>query len=748
MNEVALKSMRDNAINQENAKVNNGILVASQLSAQSTRALVDFIKPTFDEYSVETRQQNDQLITTIHAFGRVIEVIAAEISDVIDEVDEIKKERKEKNQALIGVISPSKSNEVVQTEPTPEVKPMLIANESVKAIADALVPYKDEVTKQLTVITNNSKELVQYQAKQAANDKENKINALVKKDSPVKKGPIVKNKVGGGLDLKGLLKNLMPLLKKFLSPITWITTIIAEVLPWVIIIGAFIVGFFKEASLKIKAYALAALGVFVFLWRALTGHFLHDIKLIGKFIWGALKWAWGVIKAFFGWIKSAKVTEHVANMKNALAEKARNAWAWTKDKALFVYKKTLALKEFLLAKARNAWAFAKEKAMFLFKKGLALKDWALSKIRHTTKLGLMAKDSALSTASHTAKMGNALKEFGMSVVEHVMRIGNYIKEFAMSVLEHVMKIGNVIKDFAMSVIRHGADMARIAYALACELGKFIKEMIVTGLKLIHAVALFIADMARVVFQIAMAAMQYILIAAAIVAIVALVGLVLYGLVKVIMMIVPMIVGAITSFFKAAWEVIKDIIKTLADFLVPIGKAIIEFLADLNPGIIIIKLIKGLFSAIKDLFTGDNDEVEGEASEQSSSVAKNGISEGEYKYMEQQKMNLFDSKMNQVLRQMKAIKIATTLGTLASTVTAKFFGVNPQNGQTAPQGTSSFAQTVATDSSNVKDQIAKNNKDENYNEVLDDIKKLLVAIRDKEIVVNTGEKKTGLFSLFG
>ena len=84
MNEVALKSMRDNAINQENAKVNNGILVASQLSAQSTRALVDFIKPTFDECSVETRQQNDQLITTIHAFGRVIEVIAAEISDVID----------------------------------------------------------------------------------------------------------------------------------------------------------------------------------------------------------------------------------------------------------------------------------------------------------------------------------------------------------------------------------------------------------------------------------------------------------------------------------------------------------------------------------------------------------------------------------------------------------------------------------------------------------------------------------------
>lgn len=719
MNEVALKSMRDNAINQENAKVNNGILVASQLSAQSTRALVDFIKPTFDEYSVETRQQNDQLITTIHAFGRVIEVIAAEISDVIDEVDEIKKERKEKNQALIGVISPSKSNEVVQTEPTPEVKPLLIVNESVKAIADALVPYKNDVTKQLTIITNNSKELVKYQAKQASKEKENKINALVKKNSPVKKGPIVKNKVGGGFDLKLLLKNLMPLLKKFLSPYPWIATIVAELLPWIIIIGAFIVGFFKEAGLKVKTYILGAFGIFVFLWRALTGHFLKDIKSIGKFIWGAIKWAWNAIKGFFGFAKNLKVTEHAANMKNALAEKARNAWAWTK-----------------------------EKAMFLFKKGLALKDWALSKIRHTTELGLMTKDSALNTATHTAKMANAIKEFGMSVVEHVMKIGNYIKEFAMSVLEHIIKIGNIIKDFAMSVIRHGADMAKIAFSLACELGKFIKEMILTGIKMIHAIALFIADMVRVVFQIAMAAMQYLLIAAAIIAIVALVGLVLFGLVKVIMMIVPMIVNVITSFFKAAWEVIKNIITTLADFLLPIGKAIIKFLADLNPGIIIIKLIRGLFSAIKDLFTVDNNKIEGETSEQSSSVSKNGISEGEYKSMEQQKMNLFDSKMNQVLRQLKAIKIATTLGTLASTVTAKFFGVNPQNGQSAPHGTTSFAQTVATDSSNVKDQIVKNNKDKNYNAVLDEIKKLLVAIRDKEIVVNTDEKKSGLFSLFG
>ena len=343
-------------------------------------------------------------------------------------------------------------------------------------------------------------------------------------------------------------------------------------------------------------------------------------------------------------------------------------------------------------------------------------------------------------------MATTAKENVMNTAVHSSRIGAVLKEMAMTVAEHVMKLANIVKEFAMSVIRHVADMARIAYGLACELGKFIKEMIVTGLKMIHAVALFIADMARVVFQIAMAAMQYLLLAAAVIAIVALVGLIIYGLIKVIGLIAPMIANVITSFLSAAWEIIKNIAGTLVEFLAPVGKAVIDFLMALNPVYLIIKLITGIAGAIKDFFKSDEKEVEAEEPVSEEAASALGVTADAYNNMEQQKMNLFDSKMNAVLKQIKDLGKVIMLSAAATMVTAKFFGVNPQNGQAAPQGTSMFAQTVATDGSTASESVEKENTSNDYNNVLEQMIKLLQEIRDKKIEV-ASEKKGGLFNIF-
>ena len=359
---------------------------------------------------------------------------------------------------------------------------------------------------------------------------------------------------------------------------------------------------------------------------------------------------------------------------------------------------------------------------------MALKKWTLDTIHHAAQMATTAKENVMNTAVHSS------------------RIGAVLKEMAMSVLEHTSKMFNIAKDFVMSVIRHTADMARIAYALACELAKFIKDMIVTGIKLIQAIALFIADMARVVFQIAMTAAQYLLIAAAVIAIVALVGLIIYGLIKVISMIAPMIADLITTFLSAAWEIIKNIAGTLVEFLAPVGKAVIDFLMALNPVYLIIKLITGIAGAIKDFFKSDKKEAEAEEPVSEEAASALGITADVYNNMEQQKMNLFDSKMNAVLKQIKDLGKVIMLSAAATMVTAKFFGVNPQNGQAAPQGTSMFAQTVATDGSTASESVEKENTSNDYNNVLEQMIKLLQEIRDKKVEVDTKKKKE-FFNIF-
>lgn len=678
---------------QSNVATNSEILKNSKMIEQDLTQILYAIVPMVEALNEAEYESTTRLNETLNKIGYLVEFVAASTTNALDE---LKQEEKEQNEKIVGLLSYEEqgAGALIAAEPETAQKPLMISRESLNELAEIVVPEQEKMTEAITNMGNNVQQITNQTTEIVKNERDAKIDNLVKATEKPKEVANPEKEKKGGTDFSGFFNGVKAILKKFLSPITWITAFITEILPWVLIFGALFIGFWKTASNKVRMYAIGVFAAILLAWRVLTGKIFKDVKLLLTF--GKKLWHGAVLLS-----RKLHLKEHAIKLKNLVLEKATIVKEW-------VLKKAIALKEFAINKA------------------IALKKWTLNVIEHTTKMLTTAKENAMNT------------------IVHGSRIGAVIKEVAMTVAEHVMKLANIIKEFAMSVIRHTADMARIAYGLACELGKFIKELIVTGLKMIHAIALFIADMARVVFQIAMAAMQYLLIAAAIIAIVALVGLIIYGLVKVIMMIVPMIIDVITSFFKAAWEIVKEIVTTLADFLLPIGKAIIECLASFTPAGIIMSLIKGVVKAIKSLFEDDEEEKQETQQEASGGVVAGGISSSEYNNIEQQKMNLFDAKMNQVLKQLRAVSKAVAIGAIASKVTATFFGVNPSSGQAMPAGTSQFAQTVSTDGVNVQDQIVEK-PEEDYSDVLKDIKELLVAIRDKKIEVNTEEKKGGFFS---
>ena len=651
---------------QSNVATNSEILKNSKMIEQDLTQILYAIVPMVEALNETEYETSGKINETLNKIGYLVEFVAATTANSLDE---LKQEEKEQNEKIVGLLSyeDQGAGALVTAEPTTETKPLMISNDSINALAEVITPAQDKMTEAITNMGNNVQQITNQTTEIIKNEREAKIDSLVKRSEKPKEVAKPEKAKAGGPDFSGFFNGVKGMLKKFLSPVAWIAAFITEILPWVLIFGAMFIGFWKTASTKVKAYAIGIFAAILLSWRVLTGKIFKDVKLLLKF--GKKLWTGAAMLA-----------------------------------------RTLHLKEFAINKA------------------MALKKWTLDTIHHAAQMATTAKENAMNT------------------VVHGSRIGAVVKEIAMTVAEHVMKLANIVKEFAMSVIRHVADMARIAYGLACELGKFIKEMIVTGLKMIHAVALFIADMARVVFQIAMAAMQYLLLAAAVIAIVALVGLIIYGLIKVIGLIVPMIANVITSFLSAAWEIIKNIAGTLVEFLAPVGKAVIDFLMALNPVYLIIKLITGIAGAIKDFFKSDEKEVEAEEPVSEEAASALGVTADAYNNMEQQKMNLFDSKMNAVLKQIKDLGKVIMLSAAATMVTAKFFGVNPQNGQAAPQGTSMFAQTVATDGSTASESVEKENTSNDYNNVLEQMIKLLQEIRDKKIEV-ASEKKGGLFNIF-
>lgn len=680
---------------QSNVATNSEILKNSKMIEQDLTQILYAIVPMVEALNETEYETSGKINETLNKIGYLVEFVAATTANSLDE---LKQEEQEQNEKIVGLLSyeDQGAGALVTAEPTTETKPLMISNESINALAEVISPAQDKMTEAITNMGNNVQQITNQTTEIIKNEREAKIDSLVKATEKPKEIVKPEKAKTGGPDFSGFFNGVKGMLKKFLSPIAWITAFIAEILPWVLIFGAMFIGFWKTASTKVKAYAIGIFAAILLSWRVLTGKIFKDVKLLltfGKKLWTGAVWL----------SKKLHLKEHAVKLKNLMLEKAHIVKEW-------VLKKAIALKEFAINKA------------------MALKKWTLDTIHHAAQMTTTAKENVMNTAVHSS------------------RIGAVLKEMAMSVLEHTSKMFNIAKDFVMSVIRHTADMARIAYALACELAKFIKELIVTGIKLIQAIALFIADMARVVFQIAMTAAQYLLIAAAVIAIVALVGLIIYGLIKVISMIAPMIADLITTFLSAAWEIIKNIAGTLVEFLAPVGKAVIDFLLALNPVYLIVKLITGIAGAIKDFFKSDEKEAEAEEPVSEEAASALGITADIYNNMEQQKMNLFDSKMNAVLKQIKDLGKVIMLSAAATMVTAKFFGVNPQNGQAAPQGTSMFAQTVATDGSTASESVEKENTSNDYNNVLEQMIKLLQEIRDKKIEV-ASEKKSGLFNIF-
>ena len=680
---------------QSNVATNSEILKNSKMIEQDLTQILYAIVPMVEALNETEYETSGKINETLNKIGYLVEFVAASTANALDE---LKQEEKEQNEKIVGLLSyeDQGAGALVTAEPTTETKPLMISSESINALAEVITPAQDKMTEAITNMGNNVQQITNQTTEIIKNEREAKIDSLVKRTEKPKEVAKPEKTKAGGPDFSGFFNGVKGMLKKFLSPVAWIAAFITEILPWVLIFGAMFIGFWKTASTKVKAYAIGIFAAILLSWRVLTGKIFKDVKLLITF--GKKLWKGAVLLS-----KKLHLKEHAIKLKTLALEKAH------------------AIKEFILKKALALKEFA-------FNKAMALKKWTLDTIHNAAQMATTAKENVMNTAVHGS------------------RIGAVLKEMAMSVLEHTSKMFNIAKDFVMSVIRHVADMARIAYGLACELGKFIKEMIVTGLKLIHAIALFIADMARVVFQIAMTAMQYLLIAAAVIAIVALVGLIIYGLIKVIGLIAPMIANVITSFLSAAWEIIKNIAGTLVEFLAPVGKAVIDFLMALNPVYLIIKLITGIAGAIKDFFKSDEKEVEAEEPVSEEAASALGVTADAYNNMEQQKINLFESKMNAVLKQIKDLGKVIMLSAAATMVTAKFFGVNPQNGQAAPQGTSMFAQTVATDGSTASESVEKENTSNDYNNVLEQMIKLLQEIRDKKIEV-ASEKKGGLFNLF-
>ena len=680
---------------QSNVATNSEILKNSKMIEQDLTQILYAIVPMVEALNETEYETSGKINETLNKIGYLVEFVAASTTNALDE---LKQEEKEQNEKIVGLLSyeDQGAGALVTAEPTTETKPLMISNDSINALAEVITPAQDKMTEAITNMGNNVQQITNQTTEIIKNEREAKIDSLIKRSEKPKEVAKPEKTKAGGPDFSGFFNGVKGMLKKFLSPVAWIAAFITEILPWVLIFGAMFIGFWESASIKVKAYAIGIFAAILLSWRVLTGKIFKDVKLLITF--GKKLWKGAVLLS-----KKLHLKEHAIKLKTLALEKAH------------------AIKEFILKKALALKEFA-------FNKAMALKKWTLDTIHNAAQMATTAKENVMNTAVHGS------------------RIGAVLKEMAMSVLEHTSKMFNIAKDFVMSVIRHVADMARIAYGLACELGKFIKEMIVTGLKLIHAIALFIADMARVVFQIAMTAMQYLLMAAAVIAIVALVGLIIFGLIKVIGLIAPMIANVITSFLSAAWEIIKNIAGTLVEFLAPVGKAVIDFLMALNPVYLIIKLITGIAGAIKDFFKSDEKEVEAEEPVSEEAASALGVTADAYNNMEQQKMNLFESKMNAVLKQIKDLGKVIMLSAAANMVTAKFFGVNPQNGQAAPQGTSMFAQTVATDGSTASESVEKENTSNDYNNVLEQMIKLLQEIRDKKIEV-TSEKKGGLFNLF-
>ena len=399
---------------QSNVATNSEILKNSKMIEQDLTQILYAIVPMVEALNETEYETSGKINETLNKIGYLVEFVAASTANSLDE---LKQEEQEQNEKIVGLLSyeDQGAGALVTAEPTTETKPLMISNESINALAEVISPAQDKMTEAITNMGNNVQQITNQTTEIIKNEREAKIDSLIKRTEKPKEVAKPEKAKAGGPDFSGFFNGVKGMLKKFLSPVAWITAFIAEILPWVLIFGAMFIGFWKTASTKVKAYAIGIFAAILLAWRVLTGKIFKDVKLLITF--GKKLWTGAAMLA-----------------------------------------RTLHLKEFAINKA------------------MALKKWTLDTIHHAAQMATTAKENVMNTAVHSSRIGAVLKEMAMSVLEHTSKMFNIAKDFVMSVIRHTADMARIAYALACELAKFIKDMIVTGIKLIQAIALFIADM--------------------------------------------------------------------------------------------------------------------------------------------------------------------------------------------------------------------------------------------------------------------------------
>ena len=336
---------------QSNVATNSEILKNSKMIEQDLTQILYAIVPMVEALNETEYETSGKINETLNKIGYLVEFVAASTSNALDE---LKQEEQEQNEKIVGLLSyeDQGAGALISAEPTTETKPLMISNESINALAEVISPAQDKMTEAITNMGNNVQQITNQTTEIIKNEREAKIDSLVKRTEKPKEVAKPEKAKAGGPDFSGFFNGVKGMLKKFLSPVAWIAAFITEILPWVLIFGAMFIGFWKTASTKVKAYAIGIFAAILLSWRVLTGKIFKDVKLLltfGKKLWTGAVWL----------SKKLHLKEHA------------------------------------------------------FNKAMALKKWTLDTIHHAAQMTTTAKENVMNTAVHGSRIGAVFRVMAM-----------------------------------------------------------------------------------------------------------------------------------------------------------------------------------------------------------------------------------------------------------------------------------------------------------------------------------------------
>ena len=255
---------------QSNVATNSEILKNSKMIEQDLTQILYAIVPMVEALNETEYETSGKINETLNKIGYLVEFVAASTANALDE---LKQEEQEQNEKIVGLLSyeDQGAGALVTAEPTTETKPLMISNDSINALAEVITPAQDKMTEAITNMGNNVQQITNQTTEIIKNEREAKIDSLVKRTEKPKEVAKPEKEKKGGPDFSGFFNGVKGMLKKFLSPVAWIAAFITEILPWVLIFGAMFIGFWESASIKVKAYAIGIFAAILLSWRVLTG---------------------------------------------------------------------------------------------------------------------------------------------------------------------------------------------------------------------------------------------------------------------------------------------------------------------------------------------------------------------------------------------------------------------------------------------------------------------------------------------